>query len=259
MRTNTYTLDEARAAVKRDLPDLDHEDAEVLAHELHAMSSDPVLVAKLAELDADPNANPLLGGLSYDQFAGGDAITPEDCGHCDGSHWGLDDLYPEWEIICRRAHARWAMSRKPFTLRWGSKKEIWFASVCGCHAPDAEIIVSATVETDEERELFDDLIWATSRIDGFPDPCEGREALELYGIDQDRFDALYDARTSEEPLCSSFTARRTLPPEATWEDIMEALDAALGEADDSGEEAHDTDEENLHCWLLDIAAGNIIV
>lgn len=135
------------------------------------------------------------------------------------SKWSISDFYEEAEKDLREILA----SGKDFDTGWfGCKKEINYAQIMRC---SGEISVSVTCHMDDLWEQ-DDLIY---------------DALAELNIEDELpekiIDSIRDAACDSQ-LDDHSTATATLPGNASFEDVVAALDKLESEADKSNQEMY---------------------
>lgn len=129
------------------------------------------------------------------------------------SKWSISDFYEEAEKDLREVLA----SGEDFDTGWfGCKKEINYAQIVRC---EGEITVSVTCHMDDlwdEQDLIYDALWETTKVE--------KE------LPQEIIDSIRDAACDEQ-LDDHSTATTTLPWNASFEDLVAALDKLEAEAD----------------------------
>ena len=137
------------------------------------------------------------------------------------SKWGISDFYDEAEKSLRAA----IDSGEDFDTGWfGCKKEINYAKIV---REEGEITVSVTCHMDdlwESDDLIFDALWRIEKItDGLP--------MEI-------IDSIRNAACDEQ-LDDHTTLSETLPGNASYEDIIAALNRLEGNADMDNTEMYD--------------------
>lgn len=144
--------------------------------------------------------------------------------------WGVTDLYEDEDKLLREAIA----SGEPFTTGWyGAKKEIEYALIVR-EVAGGPIRVEGRSIMDDGPDLVDTALW---RAAGGNDFCvSGWDALDKHGVVDD--DAKYQLIDDICEACdlgenNLAEGEVELPATATYDEVMEALDKLIGEADAS--------------------------
>lgn len=129
------------------------------------------------------------------------------------SKWGISDFYEEAEKILRDV----LESGEDFETDWfGCKKEINYAKIA---REDGEITVTVTCNMDdlwEQEDLIYDALWETTKIE--------KE------LPEEIIESIREAACDEQ-VDDNATESITLPTDASYDDIVSALDKCEGLAD----------------------------